>query len=103
MDTFLGVPIIRTIIFWGLYWGPLFLETTIYGPFGFWVLGLGYMAQTRGQEEDQGRVRFSKPAETCAGPRIYESLVGRLRRGLGFTIYGLGVLFKVGNPEILQN
>ena len=21
--TFLGVPIIRTIIYWGLYWGPL--------------------------------------------------------------------------------
>ena len=23
--TFLGVPIIRTIVFWGLYWGPLIL------------------------------------------------------------------------------
>ena len=23
--TFLGVPIIRAIIFWGLYWGPLVL------------------------------------------------------------------------------
>ena len=23
--TILGVPIIRTIIFWGLYWGPLIL------------------------------------------------------------------------------
>ena len=23
--TFLGVPIIRTIVFWGLYWGPPFL------------------------------------------------------------------------------
>ena len=23
--TLLGVPIIRTIIFWGLYWGPLVL------------------------------------------------------------------------------
>ena len=22
---FLGVPIIRTIVFWGLYWGPLIL------------------------------------------------------------------------------
>ena len=22
MGTFLGVPIIRTIVFWGLYWGP---------------------------------------------------------------------------------
>ena len=21
--TFLGIPIIRTIVFWGLYWGPL--------------------------------------------------------------------------------
>ena len=26
---FLGVPIIRTIVHWGLYWGPLFRETTI--------------------------------------------------------------------------
>ena len=25
MGPFLGVPIIRTIVFWGLYWGPLFL------------------------------------------------------------------------------
>ena len=24
-STFLGVPIIRTIVFWGLYWGPLIL------------------------------------------------------------------------------
>ena len=23
--TILGVPIIRTIVFWGLYWGPLIL------------------------------------------------------------------------------
>ena len=23
--TFLGFPIIRTIVFWGLYWGPLIL------------------------------------------------------------------------------
>ena len=23
--TFLGVPIIRTIVFWGLHWGPLIL------------------------------------------------------------------------------
>ena len=22
---FLGVPMIRTIVFWGLYWGPLIL------------------------------------------------------------------------------
>ena len=27
--TFLGVPIIRTMVFWGLYWGPLSRETTI--------------------------------------------------------------------------
>ena len=25
MGTLLGVPIIRTIVFWGLYWGPLVL------------------------------------------------------------------------------
>ena len=29
----LGVPIIRTIVFWGLYWGPLIL--------GMYHLGLG--------------------------------------------------------------
>ena len=23
-DTFLGAPIVRTVVFWGLYWGPLF-------------------------------------------------------------------------------
>ena len=27
--TILGVPIIRTIVFWGLYWGPVFWESTI--------------------------------------------------------------------------
>ena len=27
MVTFLGVPIIRAIVFKGLYWGPLFWET----------------------------------------------------------------------------
>ena len=27
--TLLGVPIIRVIVYWGLYWGPLFRETTI--------------------------------------------------------------------------
>ena len=27
-STILGVPIIRTIVFWGLYWGPLIWETT---------------------------------------------------------------------------
>ena len=27
--TLLGVPIIRMIIFWGPYWGPLFWESTI--------------------------------------------------------------------------
>ena len=26
--TILGVPIVRTLVFWGLYWGPLFRETT---------------------------------------------------------------------------
>ena len=27
---FLGVPIIRIIVFWGLHWVPLLRETTIY-------------------------------------------------------------------------
>ena len=30
-DTFLGIPIIRTIVLWGLYWVPLFWETTTWG------------------------------------------------------------------------
>ena len=28
-DTILGAPIIRTIVYWGLYSGSLFWETTI--------------------------------------------------------------------------
>ena len=27
--TFLGVPIMRTIVYWVLYWGPLFGESTM--------------------------------------------------------------------------
>ena len=30
-STILGVPKMRTIVFWGPYWGPLFWETTVYG------------------------------------------------------------------------
>ena len=26
----MGVPIIRILVFWGLYWGPLFWETPIW-------------------------------------------------------------------------
>ena len=32
----LGVPIIRIIVYWGLYWGSLFWETTI----SMWGLGV---------------------------------------------------------------
>ena len=28
----MGVPIIRTIVFWGLYWGPLILGNYHIGP-----------------------------------------------------------------------
>ena len=28
----MGVPIIRIIVFWGLYWGPPFWETPICAP-----------------------------------------------------------------------
>ena len=31
---FLGIPITRTITFWGLYWGPLFWESSIYHGVG---------------------------------------------------------------------
>ena len=31
--TILGVPIIRTIVFWGLYWGPLILGNYHIDPF----------------------------------------------------------------------
>ena len=41
--TFFGVPIIRTIVFWGLYWGPLILGNyhvegaqCAWGFGGFW-------------------------------------------------------------------
>ena len=30
----LGFPIIRGIVFWGLYWGPLSMETTIFSQLG---------------------------------------------------------------------
>ena len=30
-DTVSGVPIVSTRVYWGLYWGPLFRETTICG------------------------------------------------------------------------
>ena len=33
VGTFLGVPIIRIIVYWGLYWGPLIL--------GNYQIGLG--------------------------------------------------------------
>ena len=32
--TFLGVPLIRTIVFWGLYWGPLILGN--FGNLPYW-------------------------------------------------------------------
>ena len=41
--TFLGVPIIRTIMCWGLYWGPLFRETTK------WVWHLATRRQPQGE------------------------------------------------------
>ena len=30
--TVLGVPIIRTIVLWSLYWGPLILGNYLYSP-----------------------------------------------------------------------
>ena len=36
--TLLGVPILRIIVFWGLYWGPLILGNYHLG-LGFAVLG----------------------------------------------------------------
>ena len=39
-DNFLGVPIIRTIIYWGLYWGTLILGTYLgVSPKSFQLLG----------------------------------------------------------------
>ena len=39
--TFLGVPIIRTIVFWGLYWGPLSLGN-YHVEFRAWFKLLGF-------------------------------------------------------------
>ena len=39
--TILGVPIIRTIVFWGLYWGPLILGNYHIVHWGFRSCGLG--------------------------------------------------------------
>ena len=38
MDSILEVPIIRSIVFWGPFWGPLFWEATTW-PFvnTFWI------------------------------------------------------------------
>ena len=38
MGTFLGVPIIRILVYWGLYWGPLILGN----------YNLGYVVQVLG-------------------------------------------------------
>ena len=52
--TFLGVPIIRTVVFGGLYWGPLFWQSTI-----FWG------------EAHAGHVIASPPEQTsCSVPVI---------------------------------
>ena len=45
--TFLGVPTIRTIVFWGLYWGPLILGKYHIGVLGFSVGGPGAMESSR--------------------------------------------------------
>ena len=39
----LGVPIIRTLVFWGLYWCPLFWDTTT------WLMILGNKLQGSGR------------------------------------------------------
>ena len=42
--SFLGVPIIRTMVFWGLYWGPPILGNS---QINFWILDPGPKAQGR--------------------------------------------------------
>ena len=52
-DDSLGVPIIQTIIFWGLYWGPPILGNS---HLGFRVFGFGfsvYKAQGLGSKVPQ--------------------------------------------------
>ena len=34
--TFLGVPIMRTVVYWGLYWGTLILRNYHVGFKGLW-------------------------------------------------------------------
>ena len=43
-----GVPIIRIVIFWGLYGGPLFEGNYHIKAVGFWVLGFLFGVQTAG-------------------------------------------------------
>ena len=42
--TYLGVPIIRTTVFWGLYWGPLILGNYHLG-LRYWGLGVSIYAE----------------------------------------------------------
>ena len=38
--TFLGAPIVRTVVFWGLYWAlPIFLNSFEGGPVGDFMAG----------------------------------------------------------------
>ena len=40
--TFLGVPIVRTVVLWGLYWGPLILGNYhLKSPFRSYTRNLG--------------------------------------------------------------
>ena len=41
--TLLGVPRMRTIVFWGLYWGPLIL-----GNYHLWIAVLGLRFRVSG-------------------------------------------------------
>ena len=65
MGTLLGVPIIRTIVSWGLYWGPLILETTVSTHIGYRLEGPGFRVQGLGSVGF--RVQGFGLMQKCAG------------------------------------
>ena len=62
LGTLLGVPVIRTIVFWGLYWGPLILGNYHLGLYGRKVGAL---------------VRVQKPSGTPCKPHGGQTYKGR--------------------------
>ena len=74
MGTFLVVPIIRIIIYWGLYWGPLILGNYHHRPFREDVGSVrGMEPLSFGMEKELDHINFdSGLGFRVARPRIYD-------------------------------